>query len=199
LSEKRIGGVLLAAGIAKRLGKPKQLLPWNHTFLINHMIDVIYQSSVQELVVILNNQSKKIQKVIDVQPKILLNNDWVNGKSGSIKIGVEYFLKKNIDGVIIFVVDQPFLSAKLINSEIDLYLKCNCKIVAPFVNGQQCNPVLFDYSVMPKLMTLTGDQGGKTILPEINEICRLPSDDERLLLDIDSIEDYQQAKRFNQL
>ena len=48
-----IPSVLVAAGASRRMGQPKQLLPWNHHTLIEHQVNTLLTSS-QEVYVILD-------------------------------------------------------------------------------------------------------------------------------------------------
>jgi molybdenum cofactor cytidylyltransferase len=62
------------------------------------------------------------------------------------------------------------------------------------VNGQQCNPVLFRKALFPEIMKIDGDRGAKSLLRN-REITWVDWPDQRLILDIDSIENYLEALR----
>lgn len=101
-------------------------------------------------------------------------------------------LEEEIEGAFIFLSDQPFISPNLIHEIAIKFTASNAEIVAPRVNGQQCNPVLFRRSFFPQLMTVSGDRGAKKMIADA-DVTWLDWPDDRLLLDIDSEADYLEA------
>jgi molybdenum cofactor cytidylyltransferase len=63
-------------------------------------------------------------------------------------------------------------------------------ILAPFVNDRRANPVLFGRETFNDLLILNGDQGGRAIFSKFNPTYMEWADD-RLLMDVDTPEDYQ--------
>ena len=192
-SSKEIAGILLAGGSSTRLGKPKQMVTWQGDYLINHMIGIIHKGGIDCLHVILGYQYQEIRRIInDPNVQIIHNNKWESGISSSIKAGITSF-KDGINGLFIFVVDQPFLDETLIRKMKDIFYNGNADIVVPRVMNQQCNPVLFRNSLFKELLSIQGDRGGKSL---IEKHCTYWVDweDERLLLDIDIDKDYFNAE-----
>ena len=187
--EVKISAILLAAGGSFRLGIPKQLLKWQGKPIISYILDQINQVGFYSTIVVLGNDSKKIEDIIGKRKLIIITNPlWQSGIGTSIRAGVRA-LPRSIDAVIIFVVDQPFLSSILIKSIINTYIKEKSMIVATQVNGIQTNPVLFDRCMFKALKRLKDDEGAKIYLNSDN-ISLLKWEDDRLLMDIDTIEDY---------
>jgi len=189
-SRIQISGILLASGASRRMKSAKQLLEWRGEYLINHMVKRILESQIDKLFVILGNRYDEITKVIDPRPKIVNNPGWIIGKSSSIKMGV--ISAKNIsDGVIFFLVDQPFINKAIINTLISEFQNSTDNIVVPRVDGRLCNPVLFGKKYYKKLMNLSGEQGGKEIINKANDVRWVDWEDKNLLLDIDTEENYK--------
>jgi molybdenum cofactor cytidylyltransferase len=189
-SRIHISGILLASGASRRIKSTKQLLIFQRKYLINYVINKILESKIDELFVILGYHHDEIANVIDPRPKIVDNPGWKIGKSSSIKMGVK-FAEKNTDGVIIFLVDQPFINKEIINTLINEFQRSIENIIVPRVNGRLCNPVLFGKKYYEELMDLSGEQGGKVIINKAKDIRWIDWEDERLLLDIDTDEDYK--------
>lgn len=195
-SNRELAGILLAGGSSTRLGKPKQIITWQGDYLINHMIGIIRKGGIDSLHVVLGYQYQEISRIInDPDVQIIHNNKWESGISGSIKVGITSFLEDDIEGVFIFVVDQPFLNEALIRKMKDIFNEGNADIVVPRVMNQQCNPVLFHKKLFKELLSIHGDRGGKSL---IDKYCTYWVDwgDKRLLLDIDVDKDYIKAEKF---
>lgn len=185
-----ITGILLASGASRRIKSIKQLLEWRGEYLINHVVRKILESQIDELFVILGDHYEGITKVLDPRAKIVHNPGWIIGKSSSIKMGVASAGKIS-DGLIFFLVDQPFINKTIINTLINIFRNSNENIIAPRVNGRLCNPVLFGKKYYGKLMNLSGEQGGKKIIKNAKDIIWVNWEDKKLLLDIDTDEDYR--------
>ena len=193
-SRIQISGILLASGASRRINSTKQLLLFQREYLINIIINKILESKIDELFVILGYQHDKIAKVIDPRPRIVDNPGWKIGKSSSIKMGVRS-AEKTTDGVIFFLVDQPFINKEIINTLINEFQNSFDNIIAPRINGRLCNPVLFGKKYYEELMDLSGEQGGKEIINKAKDVRWIDWEDERLLLDIDTDEDYKDILR----
>ena len=72
-------------------------------------------------------------------------------------------------------------------------------LVAPWCGGRRANPAVFDRQTFPDLLTLSGDAGGRALfnMPERYTPAWLRWPDERLLLDIDTPEDYRHLKEMD--
>ena len=185
-----LSGILLASGASRRIKSIKQLLEWRGEYLINHVVRKILESQIDELFVILGDHYDDITKVLDPRAKIVHNPGWIIGKSSSIKMGVASAGKIS-DGLIYFLVDQPFINKTIINTLINIFRNSNDNIIAPRVNGRLCNPVLFGKKYYEKLMNLSGEQGGKKIIKNAKDIIWVNWEDKKLLLDIDTDEEYR--------
>jgi molybdenum cofactor cytidylyltransferase len=93
--------------------------------------------------------------------------------------------------VVYLLADQPHVSKELLSSLVELHATTFAPLVAPEVQGQRGNPVLFDRQTFPALFALEGDVGGRPLFSRYKAI-RLPWHDPSILLDIDSPEDYRQ-------
>ncbi|BBB48532.1 nucleotidyltransferase family protein [Pelolinea submarina] len=190
--EFKIAGLIMAAGGSSRLDSPKQLLKWGDQLLINHVLDVIMKAGIDPIYLVLGSHAEEIRKVLPSSGiNILTNPDWREGMSTSIKCGLNA-LGEDVEGTFIFLSDQPFVFPELIRAITVKFTDTGAQISAPRVNGRQCNPVLFRRSFFPDLMTISGDRGAKNLISQ-HEVAWVDWPDERLLLDIDSAEDYRRA------
>lgn len=194
-TDERIAAVILAAGQSNRLGSPKQLLDFKGKTFIENVIELILQAQLTPIEVVLGADWEKIQESIksyEDKIHISINKNWRTGQSSSLRIAIEA-LENQCEGALFFLVDQPQIPVELVNNIIDEYLLHPSKIVAPYVNNQRGNPVLFDKSCFPKLKEGSGDQGGRFLFKEF-EPKRVKWEDLRILIDVDTKEDYARLK-----
>lgn len=189
-ARSNIAAIILAAGGASRMGQPKLLLPWKGQPLIRHAVEVALEAGLGPVIVVTGSNVSEIAAALagtDVQ--LVYNPDWSKGQSTSVKQGVNS-LPEQTRAVVFLLGDQPFVSVDLLQALVTRYLETSPKILAPFVNGKRSNPVIFDRSVFPLFQQLEGDKGARSLFEQYPPAA-IPWTDERILLDIDTPEDYQ--------
>ena len=191
---KRIGGILLAAGASERMQKPKQLLNWRGRPLICQSAQNGLEAGLRPLIVITGANQAVVEDAIEhLAIQIIYNPDWRMGQSTSMKAGLRA-LPENCDGAVFLICDQPQVSPLLIRQLVEKRVETGAPIVAPQVDGQHVNPVLFGRETFQALMEVTGDQGGRAVFKQF-EVEWLPWTDNRLLLDIDTAGDLERLER----
>ena len=108
-----IAVLILAAGSSKRLGKPKQLVKFKNKTLLQHSIDVSEALDLSEKIIVLGANEDKILNEVDLKNhKLLINKNWQEGMSTSLKKGLEEIRNwhPTIKHVLVLLSDQPFIS-----------------------------------------------------------------------------------------
>jgi molybdenum cofactor cytidylyltransferase len=192
--EKRIGAIILAAGEGKRFGGSKMLLQLpDSKSLVRHVVDIVTGVSFDRVFVITGKDSSRIEKELISSPVVLMKNpQWELGMSTSIKLGINSLAPFH-DACMIVLGDQPFITAGLLEKLLETYYSCRCQVVYPEVNGRQTNPVLLDKSTFASLLTIEGDIGARKMLSSFS-FQPLQWEDERLLIDIDTDNDFERVK-----
>jgi molybdenum cofactor cytidylyltransferase len=120
---------------------------------------------------------------------LVFNPSWQDGQGTSVAAGVEA-LPEQSGGAVFLLADQPQIPAELIASLVEMHAKTLAPILAPLVQGQRGNPVLFDRLTFDDLRSLSGESGGRLLFSKY-KVTWLPWLDGNILLDVDTEEDYQ--------
>jgi molybdenum cofactor cytidylyltransferase len=191
---KRIAGIILAAGTSSRYGQPKQLLPWGQTNVLNATVRTALLAGLDPVIVVLGAFESQIAATLSYENvQIVSNPDWQTGQSSSLKAGVNALLD-DCDGALFLLADQPQLSVHLVDALLG-EAESGAVAVAPLIDGQRANPVYFSRAAFQLLKSITGDQGGRAVMREVNVKC-VEWYDEMQARDIDEPEDYLALKRF---
>lgn len=152
--------IILAAGASTRLGKPKQLLPWRGTTLLQHAINEARPIDAQPIVV-LGANATEIEPTIQ-HARIIHNPHWKEGIASSIRAGLENLKSQ----VILMVCDQPFVSTAVLSELILAHQKTGKPIIASAYAGTVGIPALFHHTLFPQLLDLKGDTGAKKLMQQ---------------------------------
>jgi molybdenum cofactor cytidylyltransferase len=188
----KIGIVILAAGSSSRLGQPKQLLSYQHKSLLARTIEAAKSTRDGIVVVILGDKHAAIAK--DVEPsgvRVVYNEGWEEGMSSSIRAGLSALTAHTeLDGVILTVCDQPFLTASVLNALRDAAESSGKSIVASAYGDTLGTPVFFSKQHFEDLLALKGAEGARMLIKKYEtQVASLPF--EKGEVDIDTLEDYQ--------
>jgi len=161
-----VATIILAAGESKRLGKPKQLLPYKNTTLLGNSINAATESGLTNILIVLGSNFLKISQSIKCKSiRQIINTKWKEGMGSSLSTGMKTVL--NEEAVLIMLCDQPKITSKHISSLIDNYQPG--KIIGSTYDGILGVPALFPKKYFEHLAGLSGDQGAKKIIEQFSE------------------------------
>ncbi|MFQ5541987.1 MAG: NTP transferase domain-containing protein, partial [Candidatus Binatia bacterium] len=164
-----IVAVVLSAGESSRMGRPKALLSLEGTPFIERIVSVFKASRVGKIVVVLGHHSKEIKPRIQQLPiNIVINKDYAKGQLSSLIVALKSLeaekSEETVDGVLVHLVDHPFLNRTLINDMIEKFYDSKKLIVVPRYRGKRGHPVLFARRLFPELLSTPLDLGAKGVV-----------------------------------
>lgn len=164
----KIALVILAAGASKRMGEPKQLLPWAGSTLLKQTIKTALNVKGSPVFVVLGANFEVLSSHIENYPvEIIYNSDWEKGLGKSISQSISFFKDSELkfEGILFLLADQPFITAEYLKEMIHAYKPNTGQIIATaYVHGERGVPVLFDAEYFSELESLTQDIGAKQVL-----------------------------------
>jgi xanthine dehydrogenase accessory factor len=189
-----ISAIVLAAGQATRFGQCKQLVRLGDKTLLEHVLDHVSQSNVDDVVVVLGARADEIQQQLRFgRARVVINPDYSLGMSTSIQAGLRS-LPAGTDAAMIVLADQPFVKSQTISLLSDEYRRTRPHVVVPTYNGFRGNPVIVDKALFPEMMSIRGDIGCRAIFGDHAEsIVKVPVDDRGIVTDIDTMEDFERV------
>jgi len=191
-ANKKVSGIILAAGSASRMGKTKQLLPFKGRPILEHVISNARLSNLYEIIVVLGQSAKKIQHDIDLtSTKTIINNEYIKGQSTSLIKGLEK-ISPLCDAAMFLLADQPLITPVTINTIIKAFENSNLSITIPYYNDIRGNPVIIAKSLFQNLKSLSGDTGPRILFNNFKDsILKVPVQDKAILIDVDTQNDYK--------
>ena len=187
-----VSAILLAAGVSKRMGEPKLLLPLGNSTVVEQTIDNLLGSRVSEVIVVLGHRAEEMIKAIANRPvKIVVNPIYHQGMSTSIVAGLN-LVDSKAQAVMLALADQPFINSKTINRLIEEFFNHDKRIAIPAHQGRRGHPIIFSMKYKGELLELKGDIGGREIIRgHPDDILEVTVDSSSINIDIDNMGDYQ--------
>lgn len=187
---KQVAAIVLAAGGSRRFGSPKQLALWQGKTFIEQIVDTALASQASPVVVVLGAKAERCRQQLGTRSiQIAVNDCWAKGQSTSMKVGLS-ILSDTVDAALFLLVDQPLITADIINILIERYQQNQASLVWPEFEGQRGNPVLFDRALFPEMQQVEGDIGARPVLMRWRDQAERVSVDERgVLQDFDRPEE----------
>jgi molybdenum cofactor cytidylyltransferase len=187
-----VSAIVLAAGMSRRMGTPKQLLRAGDRTLLDLTLENVRNSKAHEVILVLGFAAAEIQQKISTQGlKVVVNPAYQEGMASSLRAGIAA-VDPQAQAALIVLADQPCVRPATLDALIDHHQKSRPQIVIPTYKGFRGNPVLLDRSVFPEVMAITGDVGCRAIFGSHAEnIHKLDVDDVGVLLDVDTSGDFE--------
>jgi molybdenum cofactor cytidylyltransferase len=158
-----IAALVLAAGLSRRMGRPKLLLELEGKTLLRWAVDGVVRH-VDETVVVAGPDDAAIRATLAGLPvRFVTNPDPARGQGASIAVGVAG-LSPGTGAVLIVLGDQPRLHRDVVPALRAAADRSGLPIVAPVYRGVQGNPVLFAASVFGELAALGEDAGARAVV-----------------------------------
>ncbi len=195
---RRIFALLLAAGQSRRMGRPKQLMPYQGGTIIEAIVESVLASSVDGFVVVANPRIAEFMG--DALPErcfVAVNNDADSQMLDSVKIGeakieVE-FQPQDEDGVLVLLADQPQVSAGIMTTCVEAYRlpKRHPGILIATYRGRRGHPSIFSVGLLREIQSWDSNRKLSDMSAEHPDAVReLAITTAPMPLDVNTPEDY---------
>ncbi|CAA9521902.1 MAG: Molybdenum cofactor cytidylyltransferase [uncultured Solirubrobacteraceae bacterium] len=188
-AEPFITGLVLGAGGSRRLGRPKQLLPYGDRPLLGHTLDVARRCGFDQLVVPLGGAADEVRERVDLSgADIVVNYDYGEGCSSSIAAALAT-VDRRCEVLVLMLGDQPGVTPATVR---DLLAgRGDAALAVCRYDDGRGHPLAFERRMFSELADLHGDKGVWRLLDErADEVVEVRIAG-NVPLDVDTPDDYQ--------
>ncbi len=185
-----VAALILAAGASRRMGEPKQLLPFRGRPLLRIAVEAALTAGAKPVVVVLGATRDRIAPVLaDLPVAVAANRDWHQGLASSLRCGLDALAPHDPAATLICVGDQPFADAEHLRALITAWSGAADALVASRYDGVLGVPALVGSAHFETLRHMKGDRGARALFErEANRVVAVPF--EAGSVDIDTPADY---------
>jgi molybdenum cofactor cytidylyltransferase len=156
-TERFVTGLVLAAGGSRRLGEPKQLLPYGSGTLLDHTLETARASGFDQLIVALGGSSAEVRRRVNLSGADAVENpDFGEGCSSSIAAGMRAVDARS-ELMVLMLGDQPGVTPATVRA---LIAGCDedTVLAACLYDDGRGHPLAFGRTMFGELRGLHGDK-----------------------------------------
>ena len=198
LQEETICGLVLAAGLSRRMGDFKPLLPFRGKTLIENTIDSILSSGAHHVVVVTGHRAQELEPVLEARygDRVIIarNADFASTDMlHSIRVGCRAM--PECGAFFLLPGDMPVVEENTFRRVLT-QRDGTLSVIFPTLDGYRKHPPLVDSRLIPQILDFSGDGGLRQFWKEREAIIRTVSvDDAGVWVDLDTREDYAKCKK----
>ena len=177
------------------MGRPKALLPIDGQTFIEKIVGALARTRVGQIIVVLGHDAEMLKRRLEyLAVTFLVNADYKSGQLSSLQTAVRRLQSdQECDGMLVHLVDHPYISSTLVDMMIERFYASNKLIVVPRCQGKRGHPVIFSRALFAELLNAPLDQGAKAVVnAHRDETLEIETDDTGIAVDIDTPELYRQ-------
>jgi len=147
-----ICGIVLAAGLGRRIGSPKALLTLDGRTFLDRAVEAFSGAGLEVIVVMnpgvsaANSGGFRGHRVVNADP------DQGNGMFGSVRLGVSEALRLGASGALLLPVDLPLVTSEDVRA-VRARLGEGAEVVVATHGGRRGHPIGISRAVMDEITT----------------------------------------------
>ena len=153
-----IAAFVLAAGLSRRMGTNKMLLPFGERTVLSQVLAVLRDCPLDEIVIVTGHEQEKIEAMMSRHVsqqgglRFVYNPDYAAGDMlSSIQAGLAA-LKDDCDAALVALGDQPHIERRCVEPVLAAHEKG--AVIIPSFNRHGGHPVLIDRACWPDILAL---------------------------------------------
>ncbi|WP_370552544.1 NTP transferase domain-containing protein [Conexibacter sp. CPCC 206217] len=184
-----IAGLVLAAGGSRRLGRPKQLLPYGGATLLDHTLVTARACAFHQLLCVLGGGADGVREHVDLRDvEVVENAHFGDGCSSSIAAALSA-VDPRCELLVLMLGDQPGVTPATVAAL--LAGRGDAPLAACRYDDGRGHPLVFAREVFGELAALHGDKGVWKLLDRrVDDVVDVPIPGP-IPLDVDTWADYE--------
>ena len=191
-------GVILAAGLSTRMGRPKALLPCppDGRPFVTQLMSALHDGGLARIAVVGRPSDDELRHEVEAaSPAVpyLENPSPELGQLSSVLIAVRFAEASGATGLLVVPVDMPLIRPATVSTALHAFARSDRPILRVTHEGRHGHPVLFRASVFQALKTADPSLGARAVLrADPDRVLNLEVDDPGVLRDFDYPSDYRE-------
>ncbi len=189
--------VVLAAGLSRRMGTPKLVLPWGQRTVIGQVVTVLQEAGLREIILVTGGAEALVREALHGQAvRFIHNTAYASGEMlSSVKTGLTTAMHASAEAALITLGDQPQIQVDVVRVLLNRWQMKREGIIIPSYQMRRGHPWLISRSLWSEVLAL---QAGGTLRDFLKahaaEIDHLTVEHDSILQDLDTPEVYERQR-----
>ena len=185
--------IVLAAGAGTRFGGGKLLAPYGPGLVLEGALQGVFAAPVLRVTVVTGADAARVAAAAQAYAErvgqgsrlsVIHAPDHSQGMGASLRCGAQT-LAGDVEGVFVFLGDMPRIPHAVLEPLAQAIAQ-GAPAAATQFGGQRGHPAVIGASLIPQLLTLTGDAGARAVLQGLgDQLVLIEAPDDGVLFDID--------------
>jgi molybdenum cofactor cytidylyltransferase len=188
----RVAAVVLAAGMARRMGTNKLLEDVGGRPMIARVVDAFLASKAGPVVVVVGHEAARVRDALAGKQVVFVENPaYEEGLGASLRAGIAAVASMRdpaVDGALVALGDMPFVRPALVDQLIGAFDPRGAfSVCVPVHERKRGHPVLWSSRHFAEMAKLEGDVGARVLLERhADAVLQVPVEDPGIHLDVDT-------------
>jgi molybdenum cofactor cytidylyltransferase len=195
-----IAAIILAAGLSTRMGHPKLILPWKDTTILGAVVSTLAAAGIPDIIIVTqisqDQLDEHIKQLSIKYPARIVHNESFEREDmlTSIQYGLKA-IRPPYTAALIVLADQPQIQENTVRRIISAHHQTDAHIVIPSYLMRRGHPWLISQPLWSWFIQLQQPHTPRDFLDQHRaDINYVIVDNDSILQDIDTPEDYQAFK-----
>lgn len=196
-----ITAIILAAGESRRMGRPKMLLPWKEGTVLSHIISVVANAGLEDILIVTGSEHERIAALIEdwagrFPVHSIFNPEYASGEMlSSIQCGLRSLTNTSSEAALIGLGDQPQIEERTVRLIREACERTNHDLIVPSYEMRRGHPWLVGRAHWEEILKMRAPQTPREFLIRHGEeIHYVEVENESILADLDTPDDYAKAR-----
>ena len=196
----RLFAVIPAAGLSRRMGRPKLLLSLSGRSVVERLLLALDHPTIACRTVVVRNSDEPLKQEIErLNGSLLTPEEDPPDMRTSVTLALAAIERDHApsdgDGWLLVPADHPVLDRELIRALIECWQEKRPAILVPRHGQRRGHPTLFTWKMAREVLRIPPDRGLNWLLREFNsQVTELSVDTDSAITDLDTPEDYERLK-----
>ncbi len=190
-----VAAVILAAGYSSRMGEFKPLLPLGDKPVLERVVGLFQEAGIDDVRVVIGHRAADLLPLVEkCHARPIVNEHYRTGMFSSVIAGVRS-VGEHADAFFLLPVDIPLVRRRTVEELLRERENSRSRILYPGFRGERGHPPVIPRHFREEILGWKGGGGLKSCLARYEgEAVDVEVTDERILLDMDTPEDYDRLQ-----
>jgi len=191
-----VAAVVLAAGLSRRMGQPKMILPWGNTTVIGHVVQALMNGGLDQILVVTGGASRKVEEALEgMSVQTVYNPRYEHDQMAfSLQVGLSSLSARTAAAMVV-LGDQPQIESFVVKRLLQGYNEKPEPLIVPSYRMRRGHPWIIDRSLWSAVWSLKPPKTLRDFLnAHADQIRYLKFDTPSVLGDLDTPSDYERER-----